>query len=320
MKRFLFCSLLAVLFCSCGVKKYLDIDVQKPAQVTFPADIVNVAIMDNSLTEYSDSSSYILVEALTQFIGENNYFDHVAAYSKDNQDALNSKKLKEIMDSTTADALILLNYYNLTSDQKTARQQIDGMTLVLDTLNVGISASISIFDRNGKTIAEPINIVDTLSWEQVKTDQGVIISYPMPSTEDILKNTAVYVASEFEKKLVPHWETQTRWFYSDGTTKMKEAAVAVGNNRWESALSIWKNLYNAKVKNTNNGKLASNIALAYEMLDNMDEALVWITIAEQNFSDNNSSQDPDSDKEMTKGYKQILEQRVQEMKILDLQQ
>ena len=86
-------------------------------------------------------------------------------------------------------------------------------------------------------------------------------------------------ADAVTSSIVPSWKTDNRWYYSDSSKGMREATKMVLAGKWQEAADIWSELYD-KEKNTNKKiRLASNIALANENLDDIENALAWINIA-----------------------------------------
>ena len=94
----LFISITALFITGCSGIKYLTVETREPAQVTLPSDVLSVAIVSNVVTQpndighntvrvgrsaedkvraSSDSLHIIYMEALGQFLEEEDYFHRV---------------------------------------------------------------------------------------------------------------------------------------------------------------------------------------------------------------------------------------------------
>ena len=61
-----------------------------------------------------------------------------------------------------------------------------------------------------------------------------------------------------------------------------------GGNQWLKAIEKWNEFYTREKKMLNRAKAAHNIALAYEMLDEMESAYEWATVANDLFRQSTS--------------------------------
>ena len=110
------------------------------------------------------------------------------------------------------------------------------------------------------------------------------------------------------RQLTPTWNNQEeRLLYIGPEKPLRKAARLVHQNKWAEAGQIWDSLANSN----NSGlafKASFNTALAWEQADDLDQALLWIKYAD---SLRNTSK--------VMAYRQILERRMQERTLLDIQ-
>lgn len=345
MKKYiLYFFLLFISTTSCSTIHWLTIDVQKPAQITLPVTIQNLAIVNNSVTQpsnvghksvnysnetqvhvSSDSLNIILTEALTQFLNEEKFFNSVILYDKTPRNAndnflseikLSPETVKTIINSTGSDIIISLDRFILRSILSTSSI---GNSLTSENLKVNIDANFRLYYPNGKMPLPLINFQDSLSWEAISQHGIYFTEEALPSRREALKYAALYTANKMVSMFTPYWQEQNRWYYTDGTTKMQEASVKASANKWRDAALIWGELFDTEKSTLKKAKLASNISLANEMLDDLENALTWINISSDLFRSLNRT-DKDEDIVRTSLYKKELKQRISDFQKLDIQE
>ena len=94
---------------------------------------------------------------------------------------------------------------------------------------------------------------------------------------------------------------------------MRDASICMNEGDWQEAQNTWKGLYDRLRKGKTKARAAYNIALSYEMLGNIEEALSWIRKSEQFVAP--SSQE----EQLVKKYTEVLKSRMQEMVSLNSQ-
>lgn len=118
-------------------------------------------------------------------------------------------------------------------------------------------------------------MIDTLFWNR-RNEAGERIVIP-PRVTALELATEVF-AENFARKFSDNWETVQRVIIVPPVQEFNLAAAYAGENEWENALAIWEKFSQEKY-----GRLSVcarfNIALAYEMLNDLDQAVEWITHA-----------------------------------------
>lgn len=318
MRKYLSCIMIAYLLVSCAYTNYLYIDVRKPASVTFPNNVQNIALINNATETSTDSAEYILIGALGQFIDESNVFAQVDIHDSFQSDKLTKEEMRAICETNNSEAAILLNYFNIFPKKESTEFRISGTDIYADTLKILIHASFDIYLRERESSSRTINVVDSIFWDEVRTKEESL-SDPIPPESEILRETAIYIATKAEKTFTPYWDQQIRWYHVNGTTLMKEADIYAKSNNWDKALENWSILFDSEKNSGKKAKLASNIALAYEMMDDVETAYEWIEKAE-NLLPNDENNKKNDDLEKIRLYKSELERRLQDFNLLDLQE
>jgi len=340
MKNVFTYALLLVFLTSCNSLNFINIDVKKPAQVTIPATVRSVAIVNNSAVQpsnighenvegkeennievHTDSLGIILTQATAQFIGEENFYDNVVAYNTplraDNlyltEAYIDSATIDRIIAETGADAIVSIDRLLVSSRH---------LTVVINgkkepkSLCLGIDARIRIYMPPTYQAYGPVSYKDSVCWAGTWRDS--YYSEDIPEREEALKHIVLRAADRISLALVPSWETEERWYYSDANTEMKKASVKASANDWLEAAKIWGELFDKDKNTTKKAKLAMNIALANEMLDDMENASVWVDIAIENFK-LAGRKDEDRDLKLSELYKKTLNERISDSKKLDIQ-
>lgn len=318
--NYIIISLITSIFISCNTVNIVSIDVRKPASISFDKDIKNVVIVDNTpVNEDSiyieidralvynteipmDSSKISFFNAFTQFMNDEHFFDSIGLYTTNNQvitdvNTLNNEQINEIVKDTEADAIIAINQLYLAGKLENQSYYVPYSLLELKS-----GVIFNIYANDG-TMIYPVNLQsDSLFWTNSEES--------LPTIQKAGNEIAITAADNLTKKFIPYWETQERFLYNDNSKEMKQASKLFNNNEWKEAAKVWgKVYYDDKSKVNKQIRAAANIALANEYLDDIENALVWISIAD------NLLLESDKNKSLTEQityYKKILEYRLYE--------
>ncbi len=307
----LFLTLLSLLLLgSCSGIKYLTVETREPAQVRLPSEVLSIAVANNAVTQpihightiqrvghstsdkttaSSDSIPFYLTEALTQFLEEEDYFHrvHFIADGLRNdsdffrEDPLLPEKLNKIRRETGAQAVISLDKLILeTHTREYYRQQ--GYNYGQMTGKIESLIRVYLPTMEGKIPA--VYFSDSLKWEGFDIrNENAYAEYMLPSREEAMKELVVRAAEKLTYVFVPHWEMQDRWYYTLPSSLMREGEVYAKAADWQRAIEKWENFHDKSSRKIDRAKAANNIALAYEMLDEMEQSLEWATRANELF-------------------------------------
>jgi len=299
MKYILYSLITFLILNSCASPIHLtQIDVLEPAIVTFPPEITNVLIVDNSPTlaegeetemkkdEQSvislDSARTILLGSLVQFMNEEQYFNKVDIYQyKTNHtkilkdvNPLSRRKVQSICREMKADALISLDLFVVS-----AQIESENTAYFTDYSIIGakMGAILRVFSNEGDLYHSRIGYVDSLfregpaPWDMRRNYTSEV--------NTLITDLSIVGADKMTGMFIPSWKTHQRWYYTNNSSEMQQAANFVKKGEWKNTIAIWEPLYEKENKSDKKAKLASNIALAYECLDNIDKAYEWISVA-----------------------------------------
>lgn len=344
LKFFIYILIGTFFLAGCAGMKTLTIQTQEPAQVTLPKQVSKLLIVNNVASQPSDightkkrmgrksteqvsvptdSLSIIFTEALTQFLNEEDFYDKVVLYEKSlrndaeywREEAISLEKMQELKQANDVDAVVSLDKLLVTSDWEDLFVQ-EGYPY--SKLSGKISTTLRVYMPTLDGEIPTVKYIDSLYWEGFDISDGrAFAEFVVPHAEHALKDLAIYAADKMTHVLTPHWITQERWYYTMSSATMKEAAVFAEQAKWAEANEKWMSFYNSSKNKNDKAKTANNIALGYEMLDDIQKAHDWIILAQQLFEE--STPAGSLDRKRAAIYKIELERRLDNSNKLNMQ-
>ena len=343
IKLFLYLLIGAFLITSCAGIKTLTIQTQEPAQVTLPSNINKLLIVDNAVGQPSDightkkkmrrtaekvsvstdSLSIIFTEALAQFLSEEGFFDVVMLHDKPmrndkeywSEKPITPETMQELKKSTGADAIVSLDKILVASDWEDLFVQ-EGYPYA--KMSGKISSNIRVYLPTLDGQIPTVQYIDSLYWEGFDISDGkAFAEFVIPHAESALKELAIYAADKMTYVLTPHWITQERWYYTLPSSTVREAEAFADQAKWEEAIAKWDSFYNSSKNKVDKAKIASNIAMGYEMLDDIVTAHEWVLIAEKLFQEGTTANS--IERKRISIYKTELERRLDNSNKLNMQ-
>lgn len=291
--------LFLLYFSSCVTTNYIAIDVRQPAAVSFEPEMKNIVIVNNSASQAdeevqangekkndlsvisTDSAKLLFTSSLQQFMSEEKYFDKVDVYPYETNSGkgdeikpLSARNVQTICHEKKADALISLDLFMVTAELESVDTEYFS---VYNLLKAKIGVLMRVYDIDGSQLSPPVAHIDSLFMEGF-TDWSKL-SNSVPEINKLVSEISVKAADDITSIFVPSWKTQDRWFYSDNSKEQKNATAFVKSGKWQEAANIWGELFEKETNKNKKIRLASNIALANESLDDIDNAVSWIDIA-----------------------------------------
>lgn len=345
MRKFFFpiVTMIAVtLVTGCTAPKTLVINIQKPAQITLPGSIESVIIANNLVVQPSfkgntiqkydnknhpvfeeisvstDSLGIILSGSLYDKLAGLNYFKEVSILDKPLREDLSYDEIrpidsiaaKEICRVSKSDAIISIDKFHVVSNTK---DDYDELGIKVKNLDLKMSATFSIYSKEGKLISNSLNLVDSIYWTALYNNNHLISDNDLPKREDALKESARYAGEKIANAFVPYWSEVPRLFFNEN----KEAVSLAEKDNWESARKIWESAYEQENKDKRKARIAFNIALANELTDNLKEAIKWATTSSALFLNSTQTSVDKSNYERAEDYKKELLERYKDFRLLD---
>lgn len=310
-KSFLYSLALAGIFCltACQTVEQLSIDYMLPAEISFPDELKRVAIVNNMpetpenklitsdkkpakgatelarRTDYYNGDARLTTESLAQAIADENYFDLVvicdsALRSHDitpRESTLSQTEVQQLTQELGVDFLISLENIQLSSLRKVS--YLPGWKIYYGSVDAKVYPTIKIYLPNRSVPMASVNCTDSIFWEATGDSQTQIFTQLVPEKE-LIEQASEFAGSVPVKYLIPHWQTANRYLFKGGTVNMRDADVCVKEQDWKGAIELWKEEFEHQ-KGKRKLYAACNIAVGYEMQDNINAAYEWALKAQE---------------------------------------
>lgn len=322
--------IVALTSCSTS-KEFLSIDYLSPAPVTLPKESNHIAVLNNmpndssvyysEILNFTQTTRQDIFSGFISALAEQSYFNQITILDKkwaDESAALtNSAKLDEISKNIQPDLIVILGGLNVRDENIIVER--DGVAV---TSIISIRPKLYIYNVASKktTSFQPLDSIDL-------TESIILSALPenvATQVENSSKVQAEYVVGkQIAEYITPHWNTVDRQIYTD-TPKFQKATNLFKQNKFNEAIEINKRIFDTDKNTGNRVKAACNIALIHELKDELKTSLEWSRLAQQTIEANTevSRLNKGSIGELyryTKKYTKIIETRVQEIQIINLQ-
>jgi len=295
--------LLSLFVCSCVSISQISIDNLEPAKVSFPKDIKTVAIINNTITDketieteergefnllISTKSTFqgnakLTTEVFAESVAAANFFNEViicdsALREKDllpRESELSQNEVKKLTSNLGVDMLLSVENITIKTDQRT--HYVDN--IFRSTIDATVAPMIKVYLPSR---AKPLFIVypeDKIYWD------GYGLSPEVAEKNLITKDSLIKEASAFAgelptKVILPRWEKANRFYYTSGCLELRDGGALVREDSWDDAFELWQTAYKKKSKKIKM-RTAFNIALYYELQNNIEQAIEWAEKADQ---------------------------------------
>ena len=329
------------LLTACSSINYLSIDTFNPAEVTFPSSVRKVLIVNHAVPQPADwGYSYTVAgkvkstqgakadSALVDFcqsLGESmvaeEFFQDVLLYHEPTRtDAHPEYDLKmpaQLVDSLceVAGADLLLSLDRLLFESN--REETDlGGGFTIGNSKVRMAGVIRAYLPGRAAPLATVQMVDSVMWEQ-SAELTPILNELLPSPEEALRTAGRYLGAKARVNFVPHWQRETRWYFSASGAVWKEASAYAVNERWEKAEERWNRLYQSSKGWKARAQAASNLALCEEMKGDLQKAHEWANISYELFQQ--KAGEEDQQRQLLELYVKALAERIHSDQKLDVQ-
>lgn len=291
MRKFILYILLLLAFVSCRTIDTFSIDYLLPADVSFPPSVKTIGVVNNTLNSsftddikrindnnsaYSDviavleGDGKLAAEELANNVANGNYFESVvicdsALRANDliaRESKLGREEVKELADNLNVDIILALERVKLYL--KRGVVYYPEASFPENTVDATVRTVACVYLPNRAEPLVTLSDTDSIYWTGTWS-----------VNEEMIKEASVFAATFPIKHILPTWKSVTRYYYAGESVEMRDAAVCIREESWDDALALWKAVY---AKKSEKGKMraAHNIALYYEIKDNLEEAKTWL--------------------------------------------
>ncbi|MDR1982064.1 MAG: DUF6340 family protein [Tannerellaceae bacterium] len=325
--------LLTALLAACTSMRYIGIDTYNPAEITYPEGVGTVLVVNNALPQdpasgcefkllgvdqdtcrmQADSALFDLCRTLGKTIFETGFFHDVVLFEECTREdgfflsdqKLTAEQVVSLCEEAEADAVISLDRM-LFRMKKNVSAFAEGY--VHGEIKVEVNAVLRTYLPGREQPMATLLVSDSLFWGEYADNAGTLDDV-LPPPDEALRTVGAYVGEKVYAYFVPHWASSIRWYYIGGFgTQWKEASALAANEKWEQAGERWQQI-NARATNWQaKAKSASNIALAYELKDEINTALEWAEKSYRLFEENKGNDHKDT--QLAKSYVDALTDRI----------
>lgn len=332
---------ITLLVNSCASNLYFTtLDVLKPAEVSFPLQVKSVIVLDNTAKQLrdmghididvhnrrtnvsvnaTDSAAIFATTSLKDELKAISFFDKVD-FSPINQNpngyynsslSLTDKKVKSICSLYNVDAIIALNEI-LVID--TTQQIFTSEGPFYCYLDAKVKTKWGIYMPGLK--ATSVVFKDSFLWENSNYDLKDAIK-GLPRREDAIVDACILTGSNSAQRMIPRWEKVDRFFFGSKDKTMTAAMDSIKYQKWEKSIELWKSLVEVTKSNTLKYKIYHNMAVTYEIMGNLDEAITYSQKSLQIYASN--LVDTSKDGNLILFYNQDIRKRRNEVQLLQNQ-
>jgi tetratricopeptide (TPR) repeat protein len=327
-------SILLIFTAACTVYKEYPIEVLKSGEISLPAKIEKVAVIyrnfkypgdtlqnyyrvDNRLVKTKNDPDnmdsilvYTCLNEMTNNLKKNNTFQQVEIlpyntfkrHVAEKLPAMPAALLQRIDNTGEADWLISLETYSCFYSKYPENFESPESSEVITVSVWGI------YDLLRQKIIDRKTIIDTVFWNGYDNQGNYIKGYKLPARLKALEIASAKAGEIYAKRFYASWQTVNRVYSIPPLPDFTDAAYYFEEGKMDNAIDLWK-----KYTGRRNGKLAINayynLALAYEMKDEIETALKYLEQAHELALAYRSKEDL----EMIQDYKEILMERIKEI-------
>lgn len=323
---------------SCTIYKEYPIEVYKPGAVAVSPESQGVTLVYRNFKYPADTlqhyykKDYKLIRAkndpenldsllvmqclkgLEETLRANRVFNNIKTipydvfkrHSDEKLRPLDSELVKKLTGPAKSDLLVSLETFSCFYSSYPETSEAMGGDEVITV------AAWGVYHPDEEKIVERKSMIDTLFWEGYDQQENYDADYNPPPRLDALKIAASMAGENYAKRFYASWQTVYRNYSVPPLPDFSDAALYFEEGKWDTAIELWK-----KYADDSNGKMAINarynIALAYELKDQMDLAIRWLTEARD------LAEKTRSRKELVRiiQYQKILAQRQKEINQLN---
>jgi hypothetical protein len=328
------------LLSACSSVYQFTIEVQEPAEVTLPPHIVDISVVNNAApqpgdkgitriykgnkVEYLplnlDSVANIAAISLANQLQESAFFNRIwvsAATLRTDNNWMGSEPIPtsfktELFETHGFSGLVSIDRLLFKLDQELR----NSLYTHLQVSSIA-TCTVQIYDR--ETPLTTFSVSDSLTLTVPFMGDTLEALRYIP--QSVIEDMAYSIGEKLSRRIIPSWTEQERTLYAGSRARMAEALSFARNNNWNRAVSLWIDEYNRASRPEAKAKMASNLAVAYEMLDQFSTALQWATAAQTHLQEAapSPSSPPTPAQTRIAAYINDLNKRIRDNYLLDLQ-
>jgi hypothetical protein len=284
-------------------------------------EVVLFGVEQDTCRAAADSALFDACRFLGEAILEEDYFDDVLLYGKPVRTdhsfladtRLTAGQVSGLCEETGAGAVI--SFDRLLFDMKKNVTALSGGG-VAGSIQVKIHGVIRTYLPQREQALATVVVTDSIRWEEAAFDTTMLNSI-LPSPENALRIAGRYIGLSAYYNFVPHWKSDSRWYYTGMGSKWKEASACASAEKWDLAAEKWQSIYESSANKTAKAKAASNIALCTEIKGDFQDACEWALRSRGLFEESTGAESEETQRLVL--YAKVLQKRIQLDRKLNIQ-
>lgn len=225
-------------------------------------------------------------------------------------------EIEKICNAYGADALCVVETFDtdtqvLPSVRVVEEKDKDGnarkRTEFVANLRSQVKIGFRLYDPREKSIRDEFIFTHSLGWTGVGLSPQAAVA-TLLDKKAATDRVSYVIGEQYAARIAPAWITVERSYYrKGGDPAMKRAYRMAYVNDWDGAAELWEQIMQANRGKTA-GKAAYNLAIAHEVLGNLEEARSWCQKAYATYGNKRARE-----------YIYILDRRIRDSQRLDHQ-
>lgn len=293
----------ASIFCiSCSSVYHMTIETQQPAKITFPNNVSSVVVVNNAIAQpedfgsefyfinkrleernqlvYLDTALWICAYHLSRQIQDADFFSQVLISeesTRSDRDWMSIKQIPEnvktqILEDSGTDAIISVDRVIFEYTQKILpRYENDSDPYVNAIIKINLSCGAYIEGKEKPLTS--FTIADSVRFSDLVFNDSLVLYKELPAS--LIDEGLFVICQKAADYFTPSWSMADRVLYSNQFSRMREALNSATKDNWKQAHVIWTDLYENEKKSTKRARLANNLAVSFEIQDDLETALEW---------------------------------------------
>ena len=321
----------------------VQVRLLQPAEVTLPAEVKTLAVVDRSAV--GDAAEGVLsvvegfftneailgdregaeaaIEKLTVTLAASPRFDAVPVTASAKQvgsslfdEELPFDTVQLLCADVGAQALVSLDYFDSDTEsdheaRRTETTNSDGekvIRVVHDvTRSTEVTLSWRVYDASRPILLDEQHQITITEVDRGSANTRQAAWSKLPGRDDTIEAIGRQAGVDYGRRIAPSYVFESRLYYSDKDDRLKEAAEEVKGERWQEAEALWRQILDDPDPELA-GRAAYNIALSLELGGLIDEAVEMASRAVEML-----------DNGQARRYRSTLMQRARDLARLDSQ-
>lgn len=319
-KIYLFVLLISLVIPTKAQLKKFTVEVPQPAKFKLSDSIQSFTIMNRSMnSEFNnfdekelqlsfyrnnfEANTVLLdstaadttIKALGEMLFESLRFDVVIPVERniyrlnnftETSQPLDWEYVQSICELYNTDALIVLENMAIraVTNYKNG-QEWDGFNQVkyhYASMDYYSRAHWRIYDpKNKNVVVDFIMNQDTIYWDNFSYDIKELFN-GLPTIKGAAVSTGIRLAYNFSKIIAPTWNAASRHYFVMRNPEIDKSIELASEGNWAAALENWLQ-FAENGKQSEKSKVMLNVALAYEMIGDLPNAIEWAKKAQRNY-------------------------------------